>query len=127
LIISATRRVTWAVLLAGACASSACGGTSPERGPAPYLDEVADQVVVHRDLTYGEGPVSVDPRLAAKLHRPGLAVDRPRRLKLDLYEPAGVAGEHPALVVVHGGGFGFGDKSLGSAVDLARTSRAGAM
>jgi para-nitrobenzyl esterase len=43
-------------------------------------------------------------------------------LKLDLYRPAGDAqANRPAVVWVHGGGFGFGDKGSGPSPDLANT------
>jgi dienelactone hydrolase len=99
---------------------TACGGTTPRRVPdgAPS----AAPVVRHNDLIYGHAPVSVDPRLAATLHRPRLAVEHPQALTLDLYSPgASAAPARPALVVLHGGGFGFGDKDDATTVDLARS------
>ncbi len=53
-------------------------------------------VVVTTDVVYGEAPDEVGA---------------PETLRLDLYDPVGVAGTRAALVVVHGGGFDRGDKA----------------
>lgn len=55
-----------------------------------------DGVVVTTDVVYGE---AADETGA------------PETLRLDLYDPAAVAGARAALVVVHGGGFDRGDKA----------------
>lgn len=58
--------------------------------------DVADGIVVTSDVAYGEAPDEVGV---------------PEVLRLDLYDPAGVPGVRPALVIVHGGGFDRGDKA----------------
>jgi dipeptidyl aminopeptidase/acylaminoacyl peptidase len=64
-----------------------------------YREEVFDDVEVTSDITYGQAPA-----------RDGIV----EQLTLDLYEPVGdTETARPLAIVVHGGGFAFGDKSQG--------------
>lgn len=71
-----------------------------------YIAPVFPRVVVHEDLQYGEAK--------------GYSGQR-ERLFLDLYEPEGdVEKNRPAVLLIHGGGFGHGDKQQDLYVAMAR-------
>lgn len=109
--------VGFAAVLVG-CGGAGDAGTEPRR----YLDRTFDRFTVTRDVRYRDALVSIDPRIARRIGRPDLAKPRPQPLKLDVYEPHGdERRRRPAVVLVHGGGFGFGSKGSPVSVDLART------
>lgn len=90
-----------------ALVASGCTLIPPPDGAAPlrYRDKVFTTVDTTADLTYGSAP---DINNVAEV------------LKLDLYEPHGdTATARPAIVLVHGGAFFFGDKKMADIVDLA--------
>ncbi len=64
-------------------------------------------VVVTSDIVYGQGEVGAS----------GSLVD----LRLDLYTPTGTGQtEHPLVVVIHGGGFSSGSKTMSNSVSYAQ-------
>ncbi|MEA3020156.1 MAG: hypothetical protein QOI47_1680 [Actinomycetota bacterium] len=102
-----------ALALVGGCSSSAATKgaaiTTPTittTRPIPrYREPVFADVVVTKDIAYGEAP--------------GVG-GAPESLKLDLYQPKGDTATKRALAIfVHGGGFGSGDKAIGVSPDLA--------
>ena len=74
--------------------------------PEDTLDWTVDEGVV-----YGQG--LADDRGA------NAGEGEPMDLKGDLYLPQGIEGPRPALLIVHGGGFTFGSRSMGALVDYA--------
>lgn len=78
--------MTWVLML----------GTSATVVPAGASASAADEVIVTPDLVYGAVP-----------DEHGVT----ETLRLDLYDPGNLAGGHPVLVLVHGGGFSQGDKA----------------
>ena len=107
--MSIGRRIPGRCMLVTAFALIASGCTLilPPDGPAPlrYRDKIFTTVDTTTDLTYGSAPdINTLPQV----------------LKLDLYEPHGdTATARPAVVLVHGGAFFFGDKQMADVVDLA--------
>ncbi len=82
-------------------------GASSAAAATPYLEEVYPDVSIRQDQVYGSAPDAE-----------GNAV----QLELDLYEPVGdVSERRPAIVWVHGGGFGIGSRDNPKIVDLATT------
>ena len=70
-----------------------------------YVDPVFPDIVVHEDVQYGEAM--------------GYRGQR-EKLLLDLYLPEGDAeGNRPAVMLIHGGGFGHGDKQQDLYVAMA--------
>jgi acetyl esterase/lipase len=70
-----------------------------------YLDPIFADLVIHHDLAYG------------KTTGPG---GKPESLRLDLYEPAEDSlASRPAVMLIHGGGFGAGDKQQELYVSMA--------
>ncbi len=101
-----SRRLLVAVAVLVASASGCTLIATPD-GPTPlrYRDAIFDRVDTTADLTYGSAP---DADNVAET------------LTLDLYEPhLDNAGARPAIVLVHGGAFSFGDKESPELVDLA--------
>ena len=99
-------RLVLSAMLA-ALAVSGCALIPAPEGPEPlrYRDEVFASVDATVDLSYGSAPD---------------AQNDPESLKLDLYEPHGdTARAPPAVVLVHGGAFFFGNKEMDDMVDLA--------
>lgn len=74
-------------------------------GPATAERQAGSEIVVTRNLAYGEAPDEAG---------------NPERLVLDLYDPGDAAPARPALVLIHGGGFTGGDKAEPFYVALAR-------
>lgn len=102
-----TRRFAGAVLVPLMLAATGCALIPAPPGPAPlrYRDLVFSAVDSTRDLAYGSAP-----DLAGTT----------QQLKLDLFQPHGdTATARPAVVLVHGGAFSFGDKESEELVNLA--------
>lgn len=106
------RRLLTSAALIGTVAAGTLAVPAAPRAEAAagtrYLDPVFSSATVSKDLTYGS---AVNDR------------GQTQTLKLDLYRPAGdTATARPAVVVVHGGAFVVGNKSVGApwAEDLAK-------
>lgn len=85
--------------------STAPTTTSTEPPPPRYVEVLFDDVEVTSDLVYGSAP--------------GLD-GAPESLTLDLFQPRGdEETDRAAILFVHGGGFGFGDKTEGVSAILA--------
>jgi predicted esterase len=75
-------------------------------GDTRYKDEIFKKVKTKTDIVYGNAAGSNG---------------EPQDLKLDLFEPKGdEINKRPAVIWVHGGGFGFGDKADGPSPILAK-------
>lgn len=102
------RRTLLAITALLALATSACQvHLMVPQGDAPfrYRDEVFSEVTVTTDLVYGSAQ-----------NQSGVVQD----LRLDLYEPTGdTVTARPAIVWIHGGGFGGGNKTSPEIVDQA--------
>jgi acetyl esterase/lipase len=93
--------VVLAIVASGCTLIAAPEGSAPLR----YRDAIFDRVDTTTDLPYGAAP---DVNAVAET------------LRLDLFEPHGdPATARPAVVLVHGGAFSFGDKESPELVDLA--------
>lgn len=96
------RRQALGLVLAAVATLVAAGCWSPALSSEPSY-----AFVVTSDIVYGQGLVDGGDTI----------VD----LELDLYQPQGTGeGEHPLVVVVHGGGFVSGSKTQGNVVTWAR-------
>ncbi len=74
---------------------------------ARYKDEIFAKVKTKKNVVYGSGAIG--------------SYGERQNLELDLYRPKGdKVKKRPAVIWVHGGGFGFGDKSAGPSPILAK-------
>ena len=83
------------------------------------LSAFATEVKVTKDVVYGSGIIVLQPA-AGETERKDVVKTIAANLYLDVYQPQGLEGKRPGIVLVHGGGWFGGDKADKSNVEICQ-------